>query len=132
MKSTLDQRNWQALIEERILQFKSIRDSSINDIYFAVKWLTIKWITMNLDWMYFNVSKIIFCNMQTFCFMVILSNTAPLFFPHFLFKSILMICFSRTNWYLSLCNYTLLIRIHITTNLYLSNHHICIFQFWLP
>lgn len=57
MKSNLDQWNWQVVIAERILQFKSTEDNSINDICYAIKWVTIKWITMSRKGMHFIVSK---------------------------------------------------------------------------
>lgn len=41
MKSNLDQWNWQVVIEERILQFKNMKDSSINDICYAIKQVAI-------------------------------------------------------------------------------------------
>lgn len=57
MKSNLDQWNWRVVIAGRTLQFKSMKDNSINDVCRAIKWLAIKWITMSRKGTYFIVSK---------------------------------------------------------------------------
>ena len=76
MKSNLDQRNWQVVIEERILQFKSMKDSSINDICYAIKQVTIKWVTMSTKGMYLTVCKTHFYAM----YKLYVDNLISLFF----------------------------------------------------